>query len=98
MFSEGSSQPLTAEDIRFTTKGGVLYAIALGWPVSGTLRIARTGAGLGARARGDRERRGARRRRQLPFKRSRKGLEVRLPEGLAGTPAVVLKVRGTGLA
>ena len=28
----------TARDIRFTTKGGVLYAIALGWPTN-TLRI-----------------------------------------------------------
>jgi alpha-L-fucosidase len=34
----------------------------------------------------------------LPFKRSNKGLEVRLPEGLAGTLAVALKIRGPGLA
>jgi len=32
------------------------------------------------------------------FKRSRKGLEVRLPEGLAGAPAVALKILGRGLA
>jgi len=97
MFSESSSQPLTAEDIRFTTKGGALYAIALGWPKSGVLRINALAEGsalvpgsidrveaLGA---GD----------SLPFKRSSKGLEVRLPEGLAGAPAVVLKIRGGGL-
>jgi alpha-L-fucosidase len=29
----------TAEDIRFTTKGGTLYAIALGWPRGGKLII-----------------------------------------------------------
>ena len=29
----------TARDIRFTTKGGDLYAIALGWPEDGQLRI-----------------------------------------------------------
>jgi len=29
----------TAEDIRFTTKGGSLYAIALAWPDNGRLRI-----------------------------------------------------------
>ena len=34
----------------------------------------------------------------LPFKRTPRGLEVRLPEGLAGSPAVALKIRGGGLA
>lgn len=31
-FNEGRGKPLTAQDIRFTTKEGVLYAITLGWP------------------------------------------------------------------
>ncbi|KQY79360.1 MULTISPECIES: hypothetical protein [Roseateles] len=31
------------------------------------------------------------------FKRTPQGLDVRLPEGLAGTPAVALKIRGSGL-
>jgi len=31
-FNEGKGKPLTAEDVRFTTKGGTLYAILLGWP------------------------------------------------------------------
>ena len=29
----------TAQDIRFTTKGSTLYAIALGWPADGHLLI-----------------------------------------------------------
>lgn len=33
----------------------------------------------------------------LPFERSRRGLEVRLPEGLAGSIAIVLNIRGNGL-
>lgn len=33
----------------------------------------------------------------LPFERSRKGLVVRLPEGLAGSVAIVLEIRGNGL-
>jgi hypothetical protein len=33
----------------------------------------------------------------LAFKRNSKGLEVRLPEGLAGPIAVTLKIRGNGL-
>jgi alpha-L-fucosidase len=32
-------QEYTPEDIRFTTRGDVLYAIALGWPKGGQLRI-----------------------------------------------------------
>jgi alpha-L-fucosidase len=31
-FNEGKGKPFTADDIRFTTKAGKLYAIALGWP------------------------------------------------------------------
>ena len=31
-FSEGKDREFTARDIRFTTKGGALYAITLGWP------------------------------------------------------------------
>jgi alpha-L-fucosidase len=38
-FNEGKGKPFTAEDIRFTTKGDVLYAIALGTPADGKIRI-----------------------------------------------------------
>jgi len=31
-FNEGKGKPFTAEDVRFTTKGDVLYAILLGAP------------------------------------------------------------------
>ena len=34
-FHDEDTRPYTAEDFRFTTKGNVLYAIELGWPVSG---------------------------------------------------------------
>lgn len=98
MFSEGTSQPLSAEDIRFTTKDGVLYAIALGWPKTGTLRIAAL-AQDSALAPGAIERiEVVGSTDSVPFSRSRKGLVLRLPEGLAGTPAVALKIRGSGLA
>lgn len=98
MFSEHTSQPFTAEDIRFTSKHGALYVVALGWPTDGVLRIAAL-AEDSALAPGAIERveaLGAAD--SLPFTRSRKGLEVRLPEGLAGGIAVALKVRGPGLA
>ena len=31
-FNERNRKPLTGEDIRFTSKGGVLYAFLMGWP------------------------------------------------------------------
>jgi alpha-L-fucosidase len=97
MMSESATQGFTAEDIRFTTKAGALYAIALGWPKDGVLRIAAL-AQDSALAPGVIERvetLGSTD--PLAFKRSSKGLEVRLPEGLAGPIAVALKIRGKGL-
>jgi alpha-L-fucosidase len=98
MFSEHSSQPFTSEDIRFTTKDGALYAIALGWPKSGVLRIAALGQDS-ALAPGAIERVEVLGSTQsMQFTRTRMGLEVRLPEGLAGAVAIALKIRGPGLA
>lgn len=31
-FNEGKGKPFTNEDVRFTVKGNVLYAVFLGWP------------------------------------------------------------------
>ena len=38
-FNENSGRAYTAQDIRFTTKGDILYAIALGWPDDGKLTV-----------------------------------------------------------
>ena len=38
-FNEGKGRPYTAEDIRFTVKERYLYAVALGWPSDGKIRI-----------------------------------------------------------
>jgi alpha-L-fucosidase len=38
-FNEGKGKPFTHEDIRFVTKGDVLYATAMGWPEDGKLDI-----------------------------------------------------------
>ncbi|HEY9023338.1 MAG TPA: alpha-L-fucosidase, partial [Burkholderiaceae bacterium] len=98
MFSEGSSQPLTAEDIRFTTKAGVLYAICMGWPSGGVLRIRAlaSGSALAPGAIENVQAVGAAD--SMSFVRDHRWLEVKLPEGLAGSPAVALKIRGSGLA
>lgn len=38
-FKDTAGRPFTAADIRFTTKGDALYAVALGWPENGRLLI-----------------------------------------------------------
>jgi alpha-L-fucosidase len=38
-FNEGKGKPFSYEDIRFTTKGEVLYATSMGWPEIGKLVI-----------------------------------------------------------
>ena len=38
-FNEGKNKRFTAEDVRFTTKGNVLYAIVMGWPKTGSVLI-----------------------------------------------------------
>jgi len=36
-FNESARKPLTAEDVRFTTKGQTLYAFLMGWPAESAL-------------------------------------------------------------
>jgi alpha-L-fucosidase len=38
-FNEGKGKPFTHEDIRFATKGDILYVTAMGWPEDGKLVI-----------------------------------------------------------
>ena len=86
-----------AQDIRYTTKDGALYAIALGWPESGVLRLTAL-AQDSALAPGAIERVEALGAAQpLSFSRTAKALEVRVPEGLAGSAAIALKIQGQGL-
>jgi alpha-L-fucosidase len=97
MFSENQVKDFTDQDIRFTTKAGALYAIGLAWPKNSVMRIASL-AQDSALAPGAIERvESVGASDSLPFKRTPQGLEVKLPEGLAGSPAVALKIRGNGL-
>jgi len=38
-FNERNQRPYTSQDIRFTRKGDIVYAFALGWPTTGKLLI-----------------------------------------------------------
>jgi alpha-L-fucosidase len=48
-FHDTDTTRYTAEDFRFTTKGGVLYAIGLGWPANGEVVIHSLAAIAGAK-------------------------------------------------
>jgi alpha-L-fucosidase len=85
-----------AEDIRFTRKGNSLFAIALGWPEDGTLRIktlaqgARVGSGgisnvslLGSKS-------------PVRWKQTAKALEVQLPSEKPCNYAYTLRITVRG--
>jgi alpha-L-fucosidase len=83
----------TSRDIRFTTKGGSLYATAMGWPEDGrvVVKSLALGAGrvkkvslLGSRA-------------KVGWSQTPEGLVVRLPVGKLSEYTVALKIRGEDL-
>ena len=87
-FNEGTEYG--ASDIRFTVKGGVLYAIALGWPEERQVLIKSLAVG-GARAErvtmlGSGQR--------LQFTQTATGLSAELPLNPPSKDAYVLKVEG----
>jgi alpha-L-fucosidase len=97
MFSENNNAAFTARDMRFTTKGGALYAIMMGWPEDGLVNIASLAEGS-ALAPGSVETvHLVATKEALSFVRSRKGLSVRVPEGLRGAFAITVKICGNGL-
>lgn len=90
-FNEGKGKPFTAEDIRFTTKGKILYAIVLGKPVSGKVNITSLGEKAPhARAVNSVQLLGNNTR--LAFSRKPDGLEIVLPEALPESAALVFRI------
>lgn len=90
--SETKNTAFTAQDIRFTTKGTTIYAIALDWPSGGELQIGKLANGprgydgelskvtlLGSNAR-------------IPWTRDDAGLKVSLPDEKPCDHAFVLKI------
>ena len=77
-FNEGKGQPFGPQDIRFVTKGNVLYATALGWPAGGQLLITSLAEGKPLRPRpvGRVELLGHG---PVAFERTAQGLRVSLP-------------------
>ena len=90
MQNEGEARPFTSEDIRFTARDGVLYAMAMDWP-GATLTIRSLTAGRVERV----ELLGADD--PLPFHQGPDGLRITLPatRPVAFVPAV--RIQGAGL-
>ncbi len=91
-FNESKLQDLSAEDVRFTTKGDTLYAFVMGWPgkeavIPSLATTAKQGVGkiqnvelLGAG--------------KVPFTQDETALKVRLPEKQPCEYAIALKING----
>ena len=84
----------TGEDLRFTAKENILYAVALAWPADGRLRIRSLAEGAPAapgtisavRLLGSQE--------NLTATRTGQGLEILLPSKPAGVEAYALRIEG----
>ena len=95
-FHDTDTQPYTPEDFRFTAKGGVLYAIELGWPekpesVIHTLKTAVAGeptGGIGGTAR-------LRRKASIPAE-GRRAAHSNSPPKLPGKYAYAFRIRFAG--
>lgn len=91
-FNEGKGKPFTAQDIRFTTKGDILYAIALGTPAAGKIVIKSLSAdnALYPKQISRVEMTGTGE--PLHTERNENGLTVTLPENFAEQVAYALKI------
>jgi len=91
-FHDTDTEPYTPEDLRFTTKNGTLYAIALGWSGNGELVIHSVGRGtVGDEAVESVELLGPDR--KLAFEQSPEGLRIHLPEHAPGKYAYTFRIR-----
>lgn len=94
-FGEGGESDFTAADIRYTHKGGMLFAIVLDRPAATSITLKSLASTIsGTVERVELLATGAR----LPFKRDASGLTVNLPTTLPGDYAFAFKILGRGLA
>jgi alpha-L-fucosidase len=92
-FNERNRKDLTANDVRFTTKGGTLYAFIMGWPekqavIAPLATSSPNGVGqirnvqlLGFRG-------------KLKWTQDQTGLKIELPDGKPCDHAVTFKIEG----
>ncbi|MDC7675592.1 alpha-L-fucosidase [Asticcacaulis machinosus] len=91
MFSEGKQKPFTPADIRFTTKGSILYAIILGRPLTDVVTIrALAGANIQRVAIVGSDT-------PLPFACDAQGLQVTVPSEDSHDFGIAFQIRGQNL-
>jgi len=92
---DSGNKPFTAQDVRFTTKDGALYAFVMGWPESPKALIkalasnspqvaGRKVAGVSLLGYGG----------ELEWSQTADGLAVKLPQEASGKHAVTLRIKG----
>ena len=92
-FTDTTRSAFTGQDIRFTTKGNTLYAIALAWPGNSvTIKSLGSAVGLLSKEIDDIQLLGHPG--QLAWERSADGLTIQLPEQPPCQHAFVFKVTG----
>lgn len=96
MHGEGGARPWTAQDIRFTTRAGILYALALDWPEDGKVVIRSLSfQALGGRTVERIELLGAG---SVSFVQSADGLVIDLPADRPVAFVPAFRILGSGLA
>jgi alpha-L-fucosidase len=92
-FNEGSRRPLDGSDLRFTTKGDILYAFAMGRPAGRALiRTLAAGAGSAAGRIASVELLG--RDGPLTWVQDGAGLAIDVPDSLPSPHAIAFRIRG----
>jgi len=91
-FTDTKRGAFTGQDIRFTTKGGVLYATLLAWPENGEVTLQSLSPNLRLYPREVADVRLLGTGQPLKWSRGKSGLKVKLPEGKPCEAAWVLKI------
>jgi alpha-L-fucosidase len=93
-FGDTKRAAFTDADIRFTTKGEVLYAVALAWPASGVVHIKSLGSGSAAMTKGIASVDLLGSTSKVQWTRDAHGLHIRVGDTPSSTPeAVALRIR-----
>jgi alpha-L-fucosidase len=95
-FHDTETATYTAQDFRFTTKGNALYAIELGWPVSGEAVIHALGSAVGGQKIESVRLLGFDA--KLQFQQQADGLHIHLPAQDPGKYAYAFRIRFEGAA
>jgi alpha-L-fucosidase len=90
-FHDTETQPYTAEDFRFTTKGETLYAIELEWPPNGEAVVHAIGTDAGEQRVEGVELLGSDA--KVAFEQRADGLHIKIPEQVPGKYAFAFRIR-----